>query len=74
MAEKKTNAIVVDDKEYAEDSLNDEQKLLAAHVRDLERKIQSAQFNLDQLSVGKKSFIQMLITSLQKENEPEPTN
>lgn len=74
MAEKQTNAIVVDDKEYAEETLTQEQRLLAAHIRDLERKIQSTQFNLDQLTVGKKSFVQMLITSLQKEEEPEVAN
>jgi hypothetical protein len=74
MAEKQTNAIVVDDKEYAEETLTQEQKLLAAHIRDLERKIQSTQFNLDQLAVGKKSFVQMLVASLQKEEEPEAVN
>jgi hypothetical protein len=44
-----------------------EQQLLVNHVADLDRKISSAQFNLDQLAVGKDAFIKML-----KEKLTEP--
>ena len=35
------------------------------HIGDLDRKISSTQFNLDQLQVGKKAFVDMLTTSLE---------
>jgi hypothetical protein len=34
------------------------------HVADLDRKIGSTQFNLDQLQVGKQAFMDMLTKSL----------
>ena len=36
------------------------------HISDLERKIGSTQFNLDQLTVGKNAFINMLAQSLEE--------
>ena len=69
MAEKKTTPVVIDDQEYTFEDMNEQQKLLVNHVADLERKIKSAQFNIDQLSVGKDAFIQRLKTAL--EDTPE---
>jgi hypothetical protein len=65
MSEKKTQTIVIDDVEYTEDQLTDEQKVLINHVADLDRKINSARFNLDQLMVGKEAFITRLKVSLE---------
>ena len=67
MSEKKTQTIVIDDKEYTEDQLTDQQKVMINHVGDLDRKIRSAQFNLDQLQVGRDAFMNMLKTSLADE-------
>jgi len=39
------------------------------HIADLERKIDSAQFNLDQLQVGRGAFMEMLNESLADSNE-----
>jgi len=64
MAEKKTNTITINDVEYTEDQLTDQQKVMINHVADLDRKIKSTQFNLDQLSVGRSAFMQALTTSL----------
>jgi hypothetical protein len=36
------------------------------HVADLDRKIGSTQFNLDQLQVGKQAFMDMLTKSLEE--------
>ena len=44
--------------------MTDRQRVVVNHITDLERKIRSAQFNLDQLSVGKDAFIQMLTDDL----------
>ena len=65
MAKDTKNAIVIDDTEYNFDEMTDRQKLLVNHLLDLERKISSAQFNLDQLAVGKDAFMQMLKTELE---------
>lgn len=58
--------ITIDDKDYTEDQLTDTQKVIINHINDLQRKINSTQFNLDQLSVGKDAFVQMLKSSLQE--------
>jgi hypothetical protein len=67
MSEKKTQTIVIDDVEHNFEEMTDEQKLLVNHCLDLDRKIASAQFNLDQLKVGKDAFVNMLKASLTKE-------
>jgi len=41
------------------------------HVKDLDRKIRSAQFSLDQMTVGREAFVKMLAGSL--EETPEET-
>tara|TARA_R110001592_G_scaffold320283_1_gene598197 strand:- start:172 stop:384 length:213 start_codon:yes stop_codon:yes gene_type:complete len=66
MAEDK-KVITINDVDYTEDQLTDEQKLLINHVNSLQQKIGSAQFNLDQLQVGKKAFVDMLTASLEVE-------
>ena len=63
--------ITINDVDYTEDQLTDEQKLLINHVNSLQQKIGSAQFNLDQLQVGKKAFVDMLTASLEVEPEAE---
>jgi hypothetical protein len=65
MAEKKTNTITINDVDYTEDQLTDQQKVMVNHVTDLDRKIKSAQFNMDQLNVGKQAFMQLLTASLE---------
>lgn len=58
--------IVLDDIEYKEEDLTQEQKAIVSHIADLERKIGSTQFNLDQMNVGKSAFVNMLKESLTK--------
>jgi hypothetical protein len=69
MAEKKTQPIVIDGKEWDFNDMTQEQQTLVNHVADLDRKISSTQFNLDQLKVGQQAFIQLLKESLEKEPE-----
>ena len=75
MAEKKTNTITINDKSYTEDDLNDTQKVFVNHIADLDRKIRSAQFNIDQLKMGRMAFMNALTASLSTEpEEAEPVN
>jgi len=60
MGEKKTTPVIIDDVEYIFEDMTQEQRLLVNHVADLDRKIGSTQFNLDQLTVGKQAFVQLL--------------
>ncbi len=69
MAEKKTTPVTIDGKEYVFEDMNQEQQTLVNHVADLDRKISSTTFNLDQLKVGQQAFIQLLKESLEKEPE-----
>ena len=71
MAEKKTNTITINDKSYTEDQLNDAQKTMVNHVADLDRKIGSANFNIDQLKMGRLAFMNTLTASLASESEEE---
>ena len=57
--------VTINGVEYDFEDLTDKQKILFNHVLDLERKVTSAQFNLDQLAVGKDAFMQMLKTELE---------
>jgi hypothetical protein len=65
MVEKQTQTITIDDVEYTEDQLTDQQKVMINHIGDLDRKIRSTQFNLDQLNVGRSAFMNMLKASLE---------
>jgi len=57
--------ITIDDVEYTEDQLSDEAKACINHIGSLDQKIASAQFNLAQLQVGRKAFMDMLTKSLE---------
>ncbi|QBQ72718.1 hypothetical protein CRP5_gp52 [Roseobacter phage CRP-5] len=71
MAEDK-KVITINDVDYTEDQLTDQQKVMINHVNSLQQKINSAEFNLDQLKVGKDAFVNMLTASLEeKETEEE---
>tara|TARA_R110000751_G_scaffold108566_3_gene205229 strand:- start:1528 stop:1752 length:225 start_codon:yes stop_codon:yes gene_type:complete len=65
MAKKQTTPIVINDVEYTYEDMTEKQQVLVNHCADLDRKIRSAQFNLDQLSVGKDAFVQMLTSELE---------
>jgi hypothetical protein len=69
MAEKKPQPVIIDGVEHDFDSMTDEQKTLVQHCLDLDRKMASTAFNLDQLRVGKGAFLQMLKKSLEAKEE-----
>jgi hypothetical protein len=71
MAEKQTKTVSINGTEYTEDQLTDQQKVMINHIADLDRKIGSTQFNLDQLQVGKQAFMEMLTTSLEADTTAE---
>ena len=67
MSEKQT--VTINGVDYTEDQLSDKQKVIINHIGDLDRKIRSAKFNLDQLTVGREAFVTMLTESLDEAEE-----
>jgi hypothetical protein len=51
--------------------MNDTQQAYLNHVQDLDRKLGNAQFNLDQLSIGRQKFVELLAESLENPEEVE---
>jgi hypothetical protein len=65
----KSPVLTIEDKEYYQEDLNDEQLLMLAHVQDLDRKINSSKFNLQQLQFGKQAFLDGISASIKKAEE-----
>ena len=64
MGKNEKTPITIEGVDYAYEDLTAEQQVLFNHCIDLDRKISSAQFNLDQLNVGKNAFFGLLKNSL----------
>ncbi len=67
MAKEKKTPITIDDKEYLFEDLTQEQQTIVNHISDLQRKVQSSEFNLQQLSFGKDAFVKALKEALETE-------
>jgi hypothetical protein len=62
----------IDGVEHQFEDLSREQQMLVNHVADLDRKLDSARFNVDQLQVGRNAFFELLKQSLAKPADVEP--
>ena len=71
MAKKEKQKLNLFDKEYDIDDLTNKQKAMVNHIADLENKIGSMSFNVDQMTVGKEAFISRLKMSLESEDKEE---
>jgi hypothetical protein len=69
MAKDEKKTITVNEVEYNLDDFTVEQAAMLNHVQDLDRKLSNAQFNLDQLMVGREAFVARLAASLEAEPE-----
>ena len=69
MGQDKKNPIVVNDVEYNIDNMSDQQRTMINHIVDLDRKLSSARFNVQQLEVGREAFVNMLAQSLEQQPE-----
>jgi len=66
MSKNENRLSTVNDIEYISEDMTDAQKTMLNHINDLDRKLGSAQFNLDQLNVGRDAFVKMLAESLEQ--------
>ena len=71
MGQDKKTPVTINDVEYFYEDMTDTQKAYVNHINDLDRKIGSAVFNLDQLRVGQQAFIDMLAKDLETKETVE---
>mgnify|MGYP003337379910 CR=1 FL=1 len=69
MGKNEKTPITVDNVEYFFEDMDQQQQSLVNHIADLDRKIGSSQFNLDQLLVGKQAFVTLLKQALEAKPE-----
>ena len=70
MAKTKNPPLTIDGVEYVFEDMTQQQQLLLNHVGDLDRKLDAARFNVDQLQVGRNAFFGLLKEALA---EPPPS-
>ena len=74
MANQQPQIVSIDGVEHKIDDMTEQQQMLLNHVADLERKIGSTKFQLDQLSVGRDAFFTMLKAALEAKPEEAVTD
>ena len=67
--ENKQAMLNLDGKEYVIDDMNDEQKVMVSHIADLTRKMETMNFNMQQLEFGKQAFVNALKKTLEEVSE-----
>jgi hypothetical protein len=69
MAKDEKKTITVNDVEYNLDDFTPQQSAFLNHISDLDRKLSNAQFNIDQLNMGRQKAVELLATSLETPQE-----
>lgn len=67
MAKNENKTITVNDVEHSIEDLTEQQVTMVNHIADLDKKLGSLGFNMDQLNVGREAFVNMLAQSLDSE-------
>jgi len=67
MAKNENKTITVNDVEHDIEDLTAQQVTMVNHIADLDKKLGSLSFNMDQLNVGREAFVSMLAQSLDSE-------
>tara|TARA_B110000503_G_scaffold133243_1_gene210447 strand:+ start:2043 stop:2249 length:207 start_codon:yes stop_codon:yes gene_type:complete len=67
MGKNEKTPIIINDIEYQYEDMTEKQQTIINHIADLERKLSSTRFNIDQLEVGKQAFVGLLTESLKTE-------
>ena len=69
MAKNENKTITVNDVEHNIEDLTEQQLAMVNHIADLDKKLGSLGFNMDQLKVGREAFVNMLTSSLSEDDE-----
>jgi hypothetical protein len=71
MGKNEKTPVTIDGVEYKYEDMTQEQQMFLNHVSDLDRKLDSARFNVDQLQVGRNAFFALLKQALEVKQEPD---
>jgi len=74
MANQQPQIVTIDGVEHKIDDMTEQQQMLLNHMIDLERKLGSTKFQLDQLQVGRDTFFTMLKAALEAKPEEAVTD
>ena len=74
MAKDEKKTITVNEVEHNIKDLSEQQIAMVNHIADLDKKLGSLGFNMDQLKVGREAFVNMLSASLTDVNQKEVSN
>ena len=74
MAKNEKKTITVNDVEHNIEDLNEQQIAMVNHIADLDKKLGSLRFNMDQLQVGREAFVNMLTSSFDDEEATESSH
>ena len=66
MGKDKKTPIKINDKDYFVEDLTEQQVAMVNHMQDLDRKLSSMRFNIEQLSVGREAFMNALNSTLKE--------
>lgn len=69
MAKDEKKTITVNDVTHNVEDLTEQQVAMVNHIQDLDRKLANARFNVDQLTVGREAFVDMLARELAPDEE-----
>ena len=71
MGKDKKTPITINDKKYFVEDMTEQQQTIVNHIADLDRKLNTAQFNMDQLRVGRDAFVNLLTAQLAEEQQDD---
>jgi len=71
MAKNENKTITVNAVEHNVEDLTEQQVAMVNHIADLDKKLGSLRFNMDQLNVGREAFVNMLTASLAEAESAE---
>lgn len=74
MAKNEKKTITVNDVEHNIEDLSEQQVAIVNHIADLDKKLGSLRFNMDQLQVGREAFVNMLTSSFDDEEAAESSH
>ena len=60
--------VVLNDVEYDVADFSEEQRVMVAHISNLDAKLADARFNVDQLTVARQAFVDMLSKSVEQDD------
>ena len=74
MGKNEKTPVTIDGVEYKYEDMTQQQQALLNHVADLDRKLDSARFNVDQMQIGREAFFKMLKEALETKPEEAVTD